>query len=166
MSDVASIDLDENTLQQLKQDIREEVLDELHSLVEIRADDPDRAGVEDIWIAGQPLGKVIESNRRKCTDVEKRVEATVMEAASTTATESDETAAESTASLTPMERLAALGEEHVAVANVTASVKRAGTIFEHFIEWSKKAPSGRVIKANLKTLLNTARRAKEQGTIT
>ncbi len=56
----------------------------------------------------------------------------------------------------PIERLSKFGENHVAIANVTASVNRATSIFEHFDQWAEKAPAGRVIKSNLKTLLETA----------
>lgn len=59
-------------------------------------------------------------------------------------------------SMLPIERLAKFGEDHTVIGDVTASVKRATTIFTHFREWSVKTPSGRVIKENLKTLLNTA----------
>ena len=57
--------------------------------------------------------------------------------------------------LLPMERLIQLGESAV-TANVTASVKRAKEMAEHFSQWSSKAPSGYVVKENLKTLLQTA----------
>jgi chromosome segregation ATPase len=61
----------------------------------------------------------------------------------------------------PIERIARLKEsdddpEDNPFADTTPSVDRAVTIFEHFREWSKKAPSGRVIRDNLRNLLNTA----------
>ena len=63
--------------------------------------------------------------------------------------------------LLPIERLSRLKEpgndtEDNPFADTTPSVDRAVTIFEHFREWSKKAPSGRVIRDNLRNLLNTA----------
>jgi hypothetical protein len=56
----------------------------------------------------------------------------------------------------PIERLAKFGEDHVAVANITASVERAKAIFQHFRGWASKTPSGYVVKGNLKSLLETA----------
>jgi hypothetical protein len=62
--------------------------------------------------------------------------------------------------LLPIERIARLKEsddqDESPFADTTPSVDRAVTIFEHFREWSKKAPSGRVIRDNLRNLLNTA----------
>lgn len=57
--------------------------------------------------------------------------------------------------LLPMERLIELGESGV-TAQVTASVKRAKAVFEHFHSWASKTPSGWVVKDNLKQLLETA----------
>ena len=73
----------------------------------------------------------------------------------TDTTESDERVAESGADLTPMERLVKMGETDV-MADVTASVKRAKAIAQHFGEWARKTPKGLVVKDNLKTLLQTA----------
>jgi chromosome segregation ATPase len=69
--------------------------------------------------------------------------------------ESDESGAESDGSMTPMERLLEMGEAGVA-ATVTASVERAKAIAAHFGQWASKTPKGLVVKANLKTLLETA----------
>ena len=57
--------------------------------------------------------------------------------------------------LLPIERLIKLGENGV-TAEVTASVQRAKAIAEHFETWSSKAPTGYVVKDNLKGLLQTA----------
>lgn len=56
----------------------------------------------------------------------------------------------------PIERLAKFGEDSTVIADVTASVKRARAIFQHFKQWSSKTPSGYVVKGNLKSLLETA----------
>lgn len=53
--------------------------------------------------------------------------------------------------LSPMERLIQLNEN-----SVTALVQRAKAIAEHFGTWSSKAPTGYVVKENLKSLLQTA----------
>ena len=57
--------------------------------------------------------------------------------------------------VTPMERLLTLGEQGV-MADITASVKRAKAIAEHFGQWASKTPKGLVVKDNLKSLLQTA----------
>lgn len=57
--------------------------------------------------------------------------------------------------LTPIERVARLGTEEVGI-NVTPSIERAVVVFEHWHEWSKKTPNGRVLKDGLKKLLCTA----------
>ena len=61
--------------------------------------------------------------------------------------------------LTPIERVSKLDAEDTAI-DVTPSIERAVTIFEHWEEWSEKTPKGRVLKDGLKTLLRTATGAK------
>ena len=58
-------------------------------------------------------------------------------------------------SMTPMERLIAIGEDSF-VENVTASVRRAKAIAEYFGQWAKRTPNGLVIKEGLKNLVETA----------
>jgi isocitrate lyase len=72
----------------------------------------------------------------------------------TAAAESDESATRDE-SMTPMEQVIHAGEEGV-VFDVTASVRRAKAIAEHFCQWAKKTPNGLVIKDGLKTLVETA----------
>jgi hypothetical protein len=57
--------------------------------------------------------------------------------------------------LLPIERLMEMGKRGI-TADVTASVRRARSIAEHFGQWAAKTPNGHVIKENLKTLLETA----------
>jgi len=68
----------------------------------------------------------------------------------------DENSSDESERMLPIERLAQFGKDHVAVANITASVERAKAIFQHFQQWSSKTPSGYVVKGNLKSLLETA----------
>jgi len=68
--------------------------------------------------------------------------------------ESDESATRDD-SLTPMERILRAGEEGVMI-DVTASVRRAKAIAEHFRQWAQKTPNGLVIKNGLKSLVETA----------
>ena len=72
----------------------------------------------------------------------------------TAAAESDESASRDE-SMTPMERILRAGEEGVMI-DVTASVRRAKAIAEHFRQWAQKTPNGLVIKDGLKSLVETA----------
>ena len=85
--------------------------------------------------------------------IEKANEATEREP--TESAESDDTGDESESG-TPMEQIIRAGENSV-VADITASVRRAKAIAEHFGQWgTKPMKGGRVIKDNLKNLLETA----------
>ena len=68
--------------------------------------------------------------------------------------EADESATRAD-SMIPMERILRAGEEGVMI-DVTASVRRAKAIAEHFSQWAQKTPNGLVIKEGLKTLVETA----------
>ncbi len=52
----------------------------------------------------------------------------------------------STQSLTPIERLSESGDHADVAANVTASVRRAVTLFENLPDWGQSTPKGRVLK--------------------
>jgi hypothetical protein len=54
-----------------------------------------------------------------------------------------------------MEQVIRAGEEGV-MFDVTASVRRAKAIAQHFRQWAKKTPNGLVIKDGLKSLVETA----------
>lgn len=85
--------------------------------------------------------------------IEKADEATEREP--TESGESDDSGDESEAG-TPMEQIIRAGESSV-VANITASVRRSKAIAEHYEKWgTKPMKGGRVIKDNLKNLLETA----------
>ena len=57
--------------------------------------------------------------------------------------------------MTPIERISKMDAQDVGI-DVTPSIERAVVIFNHWKEWSKKTPKGRVLKSDLKTLLRTA----------
>ena len=57
--------------------------------------------------------------------------------------------------MTPIERVSKMDTEDTGI-EMTPSIKRAVSIFDHWHEWSEKTPKGRVLKSNLKTLLRTA----------
>ena len=57
--------------------------------------------------------------------------------------------------MTPIERLSKMDIKDTGI-DVTPSIERAVSIFDHWHEWSDKTPKGRVLKSGLKTLLRTA----------
>ena len=141
-----------------EQEVRQVVRDEVNQLIEVRSD-TENPCLEDVWVAGQPLGKIIESNRETAKSAEKLAK----EARSSEDQPVGESAENQSnrAELLPIERIARLKEssgepENNPFADTTPSVDRAVAIYQHFREWSSKAKAGRVIRDNLKKLLNTA----------
>ncbi|WP_049912578.1 hypothetical protein [Halococcus thailandensis] len=57
--------------------------------------------------------------------------------------------------MTPIERVSEMDAEDTGI-DVTPSIERAVSIFDHWQEWSNKTPKGRVLKDGLKSLLRTA----------
>ena len=57
--------------------------------------------------------------------------------------------------MTPIERISKMDTDDTGI-DMTPSIKRAVSIFDHWREWSEKTPKGRVLKSGLKTLLRTA----------
>jgi DNA repair exonuclease SbcCD ATPase subunit len=55
----------------------------------------------------------------------------------------------------PIERISVMDTDETGI-DVTPSIERAVSIFDHWQEWSDKTPKGRVLKSDLKTLLRTA----------
>jgi hypothetical protein len=142
-------DLKTEVVAEVKQDIHEELstLTTSENEVEVRSDE-DNPALTDIWLAGIPMGKLLDKalqNSRK-----------VGSSASEPTDEGEETTLHRP-EMPPIERLAeAENYKDATMGYVTESVERATVIYKHFREWSSKAPKGRVIKNNLKNLLNTA----------
>jgi Skp family chaperone for outer membrane proteins len=57
--------------------------------------------------------------------------------------------------MTPIERVSKMDTEDTGI-DMTPSIERAVSIFDHWEEWSDKTPKGRVLKSGLKNLLRTA----------
>lgn len=98
------------------------------------------------------LGRELADERKRTAELEERVDA--IEAESQQADESDDSSDESGSS-TPMHQLIEAGEAGV-LGHVTASVRRAKAIAEHFGQWAKRAPKGLVVGDDVKRLLETA----------
>jgi myosin heavy subunit len=96
-------------------------------------------------------GHIIED----IVDVEEQL--TEVEAGSAGSKGGDDTA-ETTAQqseMTPIERISKMDAEDTGI-DMTPSIERAVSMFDHWHEWSQKTPKGRVLKDGLKTLLRTA----------
>lgn len=140
--------------------VKQLVRNELTQFIEIRGNE-DSPGLEDIWLAGQPLGKIVESNRQTAKSAEKQARAAGSSASKPTDKDGE---SGSSNGLLPIERLVR-GEDRDDwyAGNATESVERAKELYRHFRDWSSNTQKGRVIKtsggkrgtATLKTLLNT-----------
>ena len=140
--------------------LADKVAEKMGTEVEVRSE-KENPGLKDIWLAGQPLGKIVESNRKTAKSAENQARAAGSSASEPTGND-DETG--SGDDLLPIERLLR-GEDRDDwyAGNATESVERAKELFRHFREWSSNTQKGRVIKtssgkrgtATLKTLLNT-----------
>lgn len=148
-------------MEKIEQIVDERVEQRLSELgIEIRSES-DTPGLEDIWVAGQPVGKIIESNRKKADSAREQTR----EGASSGSESKGESGENGSPSdgLLPIERLSRLKERErdsdepeSPFADTTPSVDRAVAIYDHFRKWADKAPSGRVIRSGLKNLLETA----------
>ena len=99
----------------------------------------------------EELSQYREVNEKDKAEIRQDVHAERPDPGSEPQAEDDET-------MLPIEQLAEYGDDSdlAQVGGVTESVERAVEIFEHFGDWSKKAPTGRVVRSNLKDLLSTA----------
>jgi hypothetical protein len=139
--------------------VKELVHNELTEFIDIQSDD-DNPAVEDIWIAGQPFGKIINSNRETAKSAEKQARAARSSDSEPTGNDAENGSGDD---LLPIERLLRGEDDDWYVNSATESVERAKELYRHFQEWSSNTQKGRVIKtgggkrgtATLQTLLNT-----------
>jgi len=117
-----------------------EIRQDVHGRLEDRSDEGETTALEDIWLFGQPIGKIMNG--------------LIEDQGNDQAGETDEGGSRDE-SLTPFEQVMRAGEEGV-LGHLTAKDDRAQTIGEHFGQWASKAPNGLVIKDNLKNLIETA----------
>ena len=107
---------------------------------------------------GDELAKYREENEQDKATIRQDVNEAIAKAEATTPTadtENDESAVQNESRTTPMHQLIQAGEAGV-IGHVTASVRRAKAMAEHFTKWATKAPNGLVVRENLKSLLETA----------
>jgi hypothetical protein len=133
--------------------VKELVHDELTEFIDIQSDD-DNPAVEDIWIAGQPFGKIINSNRETAKSAEEQARAARSSDAEPTGNDAENGSGDN--EITTLERIADDDQDNPAGVRVTPSVTRAASVMKHWFDWSKKARKGRNIKGGLKKLIETA----------
>ena len=124
----------------MEEEVRDIVREEVSKLIEVRGVEPEDATLDDVWIAGQPLGKIIEGLTKKVKDTNSTNESTENES------ESDRT---------PLERIADENDSNPVGIQITSSVDRAAAIMRNWTQWSKKGPKGRNIRDGLKPLIET-----------
>ena len=124
----------------MEEEVRNIVREEVSKLIEVRGVDPEDATLDDVWIAGQPLGKIIEGLTKKVKD--------------TTST-SESVKNDSETERTPLERIADEDSSNPVGVQITSSVDRAAAIMRNWTQWSKKGPKGRNIRDGLKPLIET-----------
>lgn len=139
--------------QVVEKTVAERLDEELGTLIDVRSES-ENPGVEDIWIAGQPFGKIIEGNRKLANSAQKDAN----EAGSSTDDPKGKTAESGSQNdeTTTLERIADEDKENPAGVQIGPSVNRAATIMKNWWNWAKKAPKGRNIRDGLKTLIETA----------
>ena len=124
----------------MEEEVRDIVREEVSKLIEVRGVEPEDATLDDVWIAGQPLGKIIEGLTKKVKD--------------NTPT-NDPTESDSETERTPLERIADENDSNPVGVQITSSVDRAAAIMRNWTQWSKKGPKGRNIRDGLKPLNET-----------
>ena len=124
----------------MEEEVRDIVREEVSKLIEVRGVDPEDATLDDVWIAGQPLGKIIEGLTKKVKN---------------TNSTSKSAKSESEPERTPLERIADEDSSNPVGVQITSSVDRAAAIMRNWTQWSKKGPKGRNIRNGLKPLIET-----------
>lgn len=133
--------------------LADKLTEKMGTEVEVQSDS-ENPGLEDIWLAGQPLGKIVESNRKTAKSAEKQARTAGSSASEPTGNDG-ETGSEDDETTT-LDRIADDDTENPAGVQIGPSVERAAAVMKNWENWSKKAPKGRNIRDGLKTLLETA----------
>lgn len=130
-------------------------VDQLKNQVESLKDELESVK-QDFHAYRKAVSKKFSNHQDELEDLEAQFQQDNPKGSSTDDTDSDGTQTD----MLPIERLSRLKnneqEQDNPFGDTTPSVDRAVTIFDHFRQWSEKAPKGRVITNGLKTLLETA----------
>lgn len=124
----------------MEEEVRDIVREEVSKLIEVRGVEPEDATLDDVWIAGQPLGKIIEGLTKQVKGNNST---------------SEPTESESEPDRTPLEQIANEDSTNPVGVQITSSVDRAAAIMRNWTQWSKKGPKGRNIRGGLKPLIET-----------
>lgn len=138
--------------QVVEQKVAERLDEELGNLIDVRSDS-ENPGVEDIWIAGQPFGKIIEGNRKLANSAQKDARAAGSSDSEPTGNGGENG---STNDETTLERIADDEQDNPAGVQIGPSVDRAAQIMKHWFDWSDKGRDNRNIRSGLRKLLETA----------
>ncbi|KYH23979.1 hypothetical protein HAPAU_40580 [Halalkalicoccus paucihalophilus] len=135
-----------------------------HTPVEIKSDG-DTAGLTDIWVAGIPLGSILQNTTENADQAHNRLDnvEAVTSNNSTSGAETD--TAESYETNTPLERICAL-PEHVADRELTTNQKRARFIARDVRDYAEKAPAGLVLDSQTIAKVITAAEGSKPHTQT
>jgi hypothetical protein len=135
-----------------------------HTPVEIESDD-DTAGLTDIWVAGIPLGSILQNTTENADRAHNRLD-DVEEIASNNGTSGAQTdTTESHNVETPLERICTL-PEHVADRELTTNQKRARFIARDVRDYAEKAPAGLVLDSQTIAKVITAAEGSKPHTQT
>lgn len=116
-----------------------------HDPIEVNSDG-DTAGLMDIWVAGIPLGSILQNTTEDVDRAHSRLDdvETVASGNGASGVEADRT--ESQDVETPLERICAL-PEHIADRELTTNQKRARFIARDVRDYAEKAPAGLVLNS-------------------
>lgn len=148
----AEYERQQQQLSTLEEEVRDLKEGKAEELIEIRSTS-ENPGLEDIWLAGQPLGKIVESNRKTAKSAEKQARAAGSSDSEPTGN-GDENG--STNDETTLERIADDEQDNPAGVQIGPSVDRAAQIMKHWFDWSDKGRDNRNIRSGLRKLLETA----------
>lgn len=133
-----SVELSEEEYEELKDGY--EKVQQLDGLIDIRSDN-ENPGLEDIWIAGQPVGILLQKLRKDVDEVQKKQEQTPEpNPEPMSPDETDE-------STSPMEKIIQYSEKAVD-EHLTANAERARFMAKDVATYAKKAPVGHVIDSS------------------
>jgi vacuolar-type H+-ATPase subunit I/STV1 len=114
-----------------------------NDLIEINADG-DTAGLTDIWVAGIPLGSILQNTTEDVDRAHSRLDDVEAVASENSTPGGEMNTAESHETTTPLERICAL-PEHVADRELTTNQERARFIARDVRDYAEKAPAGLVL---------------------
>lgn len=154
----------EETVDQQSERIEQLEAQPENELIEVKSEG-DTSGLMDIWIAGIPLGSILQKTTENVDSAQTRIDE--LEEATTTndAPEVGTTNIEFHDSETPLERICGL-PEHIVDRELTANQERARFIARDVQDYAEKAPAGFIIDSQTIKKVITAAESKKPHTQT